>query len=545
MELNSDALVAARERINELEDMVAVLTEKIKMLEFERTSLGRSLETKQNSIQSTGFTPVLPAFKDTTIEYIQAGCVNTQNDCQHIPKLGTGEPSGRQVETSQKMQREVRELQAEDVVYPVIKSGTCGLEHPTKKGKKGTRGNMKNQSTRHVALRIMYWGSRYQGFAFQPGSLLTVESELFAALRRTKLLIGDLTDANYSRCGRTDKGVSAVGQLVSLRLRTSCRTLVHKGESGGPVDTYENFVDEDEKIISSAAHDVEVEEMLTDRVAAARASRGAEESVSSNLGDEEEIDYVGVLNRVLPDDIRVLGWCPVPSGFHSRFSCLYREYKYFFVGGNLDIASMKLAASKFLGENDFRNFCKMDAANVHNYRRTVTELEIVPFNEGWAGRQVWVVRVKGTAFLWHQIRCMVAVLFMVGRGYEPPEIVDNLLAHASNTSRKPQYSMASEIPLVLRRCGFQGLTLHCPPTRSHETLKTTSGEVPGTGSYTCVPYPRSIRGAAILRNSRHGTHKQAQANAYSSLIATNGTFIRGTPNEVRCLISRRMWMLRR
>lgn len=32
-----------------------------------------------------------------------------------------------------------------------------------------------------------------------------------------------------------------------------------------------------------------------------------------------EIDYVKVLNKVLPKDIRVLGWCPVSTDFHARF----------------------------------------------------------------------------------------------------------------------------------------------------------------------------------------------------------------------------------
>ncbi len=36
------------------------------------------------------------------------------------------------------------------------------------------------------------------------------------------------------------------------------------------------------------------------------------------LIDDDEIDYVGVLNRALPDDIRILGWCPVPRGFSAR-----------------------------------------------------------------------------------------------------------------------------------------------------------------------------------------------------------------------------------
>jgi tRNA pseudouridine38/39 synthase len=28
--------------------------------------------------------------------------------------------------------------------------------------------------------------------------------------------------------------------------------------------------------------------------------------------------------------------------------------------------------------------------------------------------------IKGSAFLWHQVRCMVAVLFLIGQGLESP-----------------------------------------------------------------------------------------------------------------------------
>jgi len=37
---------------------------------------------------------------------------------------------------------------------------------------------------------------------------------------------------------------------------------------------------------------------------------------------------------------------------------------------------MQKAAPKFVGEHDFRNFCKMDAANVSNYRRRIAEFTI-------------------------------------------------------------------------------------------------------------------------------------------------------------------------
>jgi tRNA pseudouridine38/39 synthase len=40
-----------------------------------------------------------------------------------------------------------------------------------------------------------------------------LQSEIFKALETTRLLIGDRKEIQYSRCGRTDKGVSAVGQV--------------------------------------------------------------------------------------------------------------------------------------------------------------------------------------------------------------------------------------------------------------------------------------------------------------------------------------------
>jgi len=46
-----------------------------------------------------------------------------------------------------------------------------------------------------------------------------------------------------------------------------------------------------------------------------------------------EIDYVKVLNRILPRDIRVLGWCPVPEDFHARLAMFHVLYCSFFLQG--------------------------------------------------------------------------------------------------------------------------------------------------------------------------------------------------------------------
>ncbi|XP_057964108.1 uncharacterized protein LOC131155175 isoform X2 [Malania oleifera] len=277
---------------------------------------------------------------------------------------------------------------------------------------------MHHYSKRFVALKVMYFGQRFYGFASEAQMEPTVESEIFRALEKTKLLFGDKKEVQYSRCGRTDKGVSSVGQVIALFLRSNLKeadTITSNGSSG--------------KIVSEEQY-------------------------------EDEVDYVRVLNRVLPKDIRVMGWCPAPIGFNARFSCLIREYKYIFWRENLNVMAMESAAKKFVGEHDFRNFCKMDAVNVHNYRRHVSSFKISPLNKRFEGNELWAMKIKGSAFLWHQVRCMVAVLFMIGQGLESPNVIDALL-DIDSTPRKPQYIMAPEIPLILQSCEFENLKFTC------------------------------------------------------------------------------------
>lgn len=276
--------------------------------------------------------------------------------------------------------------------------------------------NMHQYSKRYVALKIMYFGQRFFGFASEAQMDPTIESEIFKALEKTRLIDGTKKDLQYSRCGRTDKGVSSVGQVISLFLRSNLN------------DAYTG---------SGCTQEFQMKELY-----------------------EREIDYVRILNKELPKDIRVMGWCPVPVDFSSRFSCLSREYKYFFWGENLNVKAMENAGKKFIGEHDFRNFCKMDAANVHNFKRCITEFKILPCAERFDEDQLWAVKIKGTAFLWHQIRCIVAVLFLIGKGLESPDVIDILL-DTEKTPRKPQYVMASEIPLVLQSCNFEALKFVC------------------------------------------------------------------------------------
>lgn len=43
--------------------------------------------------------------------------------------------------------------------------------------------------------------------------LIFLQSEIFRALEKARLLVGGRKESCYSRCGRTDRGVSSVGQV--------------------------------------------------------------------------------------------------------------------------------------------------------------------------------------------------------------------------------------------------------------------------------------------------------------------------------------------
>lgn len=68
-----------------------------------------------------------------------------------------------------------------------------------------------------VALKLAYMGTDFYGFQRQP-NLRTVEGELLKALEEADL-ITNLGQSNYSIAGRTDRGVHALGNVVSFRTR--------------------------------------------------------------------------------------------------------------------------------------------------------------------------------------------------------------------------------------------------------------------------------------------------------------------------------------
>ena len=374
-------------------------------------------------------------------------------------------------------------------------------------------------STRLIALKFAYLGQRYNGFEHHTNNrtpLPTIEEELWKAFNKARLIfptdsLSINTEVNwegceYSKCGRTDKGVSAFGQVIGIRVRSN-RPLAYSTSNGGTVAESLETASPPLRTETMTLRDEPISSLSLDDL-----------SYNGSLSfhpTNDEIRYPQVLNRLLPLDIRVLAWCPAPPlNFSARFSCKERRYRYFFTqpafnptpgvagvlnpgshqssvnarrDGWLDIGAMQTAAKHFEGVHDFRNFCKVDASKqINNFERKIFHSEIrevdpktepaayisgsdfAEFGSGSMnnGRssnidtnskvitpKLYVFVLHGSAFLWHQVRHMIAILFLVGQGLESAEVVDRLL-DTKQIPQKPMYEMADDAPLVLWDCIF-------------------------------------------------------------------------------------------
>lgn len=350
---------------------------------------------------------------------------------------------------------------------------------PKKKPKKAAkRFDPDRYSSRMIALKFAYLGGNYNGFEHHTNNttpLPTIEEELWKALSKVKLIFpkykaGQREDEvcwegiEYSKCGRTDRGVSAFGQVIGLKVRSARPKVSHSPSSEAPNEVSAGALGErpgDDSPMPDA--------------------NGEAEPLEEFDPVRDELPYIQLINRVLPPDIRVLAWCPdPPEDFSARFNCKERRYRYFFTNpayiplpagqsmedgrpgeGWLDVEAMAEAAKKYEGLHDFRNFCKVDPSKqISNFERRIFHAGIhqVQPADSSAGAEslspkLYYFEVRGSAFLWHQVRHLIAVLFLVGQGYEQPNVVNDLL-DVNRFPGKPHYEMASDVPLVLWDCIF-------------------------------------------------------------------------------------------
>jgi len=294
--------------------------------------------------------------------------------------------------------------------------------------------------TRKIALKFSYAGAGYGGLAWQavPTPLPTVEGVLFAALAKARLVDpdGGLEGCGWERCGRSSSN----------------------RRSSAPSKTSDTSGD---------------------------APKGApdDDDASTLTLPERNIRYLHTLNAILPPSIRVYAWAPVASSFSARFSCRTRHYKYFFSARSLDVDAMRAGAARLVGEHDFRNLCKLDPAKqLTSFRRRILRADISPavVDGGNSDVDMHVLDLVGSAFLYNQVRHIMAVLLLIGARLEAPSVLSALLnadpdgkdeggvgrapplavqpegdePPPPRVTCKPEYQMEDSLPLVLWDCTY-------------------------------------------------------------------------------------------
>jgi tRNA pseudouridine38-40 synthase len=140
------------------------------------------------------------------------------------------------------------------------------------------------------------------------------------------------------------------------------------------------------------------------------------------------------INDELPADIHIRSIDKAPHRFHARHDARSRSYLYqisrrrtafakpfvWWIREPLNVASMRSAASRFIGMKDLEAFTD-DDPDEKSTRVLLDRLELAE-----CGALI-LIRVQGSHFLWKMVRRIVGVLAAVGRGAMTMAQVDALI----------------------------------------------------------------------------------------------------------------------
>lgn len=233
-------------------------------------------------------------------------------------------------------------------------------------------GKVAHADVRCFRLHISYRGQDFSGMQ-QQDNARTVEGELKSALKKITQ-----KELKLSIAGRTDAGVHAQNQVVSLEFATKLKT----------------------------------QQLLL------------------------------ALASLLPKDMAVYRIDEMPTGFDARRHSIGRHYVYRIYQGlvadpflgiqalhvrkDLNVEKMQEAASYFIGEHDFSSF-RSSLCRAQHARRYLWRVDISKTD------QVIEIDVRGNAFCQNQVRIMAGTLIEVGFLKRDPQSIKEALLRQDRT----------------------------------------------------------------------------------------------------------------
>lgn len=242
-----------------------------------------------------------------------------------------------------------------------------------------------------IKIKLMYDGEKFSGFQVQPNRR-TVQGELEAALQvyfkqRIKTFAS----------GRTDAGVSAVGQVAHFDVEASF----------------------------------------------------------------DQKRFLSGINALLPNDVAVTEASVVGEDFDARFCVKKKTYRYYFyvskyplplfswaarINDYADIGRMRQGCKYLLGTHDFASFvCKK--TDKTDFVRTIYGAEIKEFPGG-----LYALEISGNGFLYNMVRIIFGTLVDVGYGKKSPESIEQIILAKDRSKAGKTYAAR---PLLLYNVEYQ------------------------------------------------------------------------------------------
>uniref|UniRef100_A0A3B3ZLV6 Pseudouridylate synthase 1 homolog n=1 Tax=Periophthalmus magnuspinnatus TaxID=409849 RepID=A0A3B3ZLV6_9GOBI len=280
----------------------------------------------------------------------------------------------------------------------------------------------KKYPKKKVVLLIAYSGKGYYGMQRNPGNsqFRTIEDDLVTALVKSGCIpqehCDDMKKMSFQRCARTDKGVSAAGQVVSLKVRL--------------VD------DIIEKINQHLPLQIRV-------LGLKRVTQGFN---SKNNCDARTYSYT------LPT-----------VAFASKDYDTEKAAAFRLSPETLENVNRLFALYK--GTHNFHNFTSQKASCDPSARRYITQMSCgKPFI--CSDNEFVEITVRGQSFMMHQIRKMIGLVIAVVKGYATDNVMER-----SWGKEKVDVPKAPGLGLVLERVHFDRYNKRFGGDGLHEQLE--------------------------------------------------------------------------
>ncbi|XP_076208970.1 pseudouridylate synthase 1 homolog isoform X1 [Aptenodytes patagonicus] len=284
----------------------------------------------------------------------------------------------------------------------------------------------KKSPKRKIVLLMAYSGKGYHGMQRNVGSsqFKTIEDDLVSALVQSGCIPEnhgeDMKKMSFQRCARTDKGVSAAGQIVSLKVRLIDDIL--------------------EKINNHLPSHIRI-------LGLKRVTGGFN---SKNKCDARTYSYM------------------LPTFAFAHKDHDVQEEVYRLDRETLEKVNKLLACYK--GTHNFHNFTSQKGPRDPSAKRYIMEMYCgEPFVR--EDIEFAVIKVKGQSFMMHQIRKMIGLVIAIVKGYAAESIIE-----LSWGEEKVDVPKAPGLGLVLERVHFEKYNRRFGNDGLHEPLEWTEEE---------------------------------------------------------------------